>query len=280
MKRMIANILYRLSVWLDRIAGMLQKIVILSGSSKRILIRNKIFENKHKGQRAFVIVNGPSLKEQNIEKLKDELTFVVSGFFKHPVIDKWQPSYYSILDKTFFEPTKKSAIFFKDLNEKIKDSTFFIPLYRGYKANKERKILQTENVYYIAMAGLPDLNNDLTTVVQAFESVSVFSLSQAIYMGCSPIYLIGFDHDYLAHRGIDRHFYEGGTLEGHISSHTPMSEMNTYDSEMMSNYKHWQNYRSLKNIASQKGIKIINATDGGFLDLFERVQYNSIFEKN
>ena len=73
----------------------------LNRDTKTILDKNIIFENKHKGKRAFVIVNGPSLKNQNLNLLKDEITFVVSAFYKHDVINIWQPTYYSILDKAF-----------------------------------------------------------------------------------------------------------------------------------------------------------------------------------
>lgn len=258
----------------------LYSINSLNKNSKKILNRNKQFQNKHKGQRAFVIVNGPTLKNQNLEFLKNEITFVVSAFYKHDIVEKWQPTYYSILDKAFFENTEKSNLFFKELNNRIINSTFFIPLFRGYKANKERKLLPFDKTYYIATAGLPNLKIDMTNFVQSFQSVSSFALAQAIYMGCSEIYLLGFDHDYLAYRGIDRHFYSGGTLKGHISSNTPLSEMYTYDEEMTACLKLWRNYRFLDKIAKKNHIKIYNATDGGYLDVFERVNYESLFSKN
>lgn len=250
---------------------------ILDDKSQSILNRNKIFENKHEGKRAFVIVNGPSLKNQNLDLLQNEITFVVSGFYKHEVVNKWQPTYYSILDKAFFENTEKAKLFFNELNSKIQKSVFFIPLFRGLNANDERKLLPIENTFYVATAGLPNQKTDMTKIVQSFQSVSAFALFQAIYMGCSEIYLLGFDHDYLAYRGIDRHFYNGSTLKGHISSNTPLSEMYTYDEEMTACLKLWKNYRSLLKIAQKRGIKIYNATDGGYLDVFERVNYESLF---
>lgn len=255
----------------------LNSIEALDKESKSLLNKNEIFKNKHNGRRAFVIVNGPSLKNQNLDILENEITFVVSAFYKHDVIKKWQPTYYSILDKAFFEKTEKAQLFFNELNERIKHSIFFIPYYRGYKANLERNLLPHDKTFYIATAGLPNLKIDMTKIVQSFQSVSSFALSQAIYMGCSEIYLLGFDHDYLAYRGIDRHFYTGGTLKGHVSSNTPLSEMYTYDEEMTACLKLWKNYRSLKKIAQKKGIKIYNATDGGYLDVFERVKYESLF---
>ena len=273
-----ASIFREISFLCYRLNKKFNNINLLDKKTKNLLNRNKIFENKHKGKRAFVIVNGPSLKNQDLKLLKNEITFVVSAFYKHDVIEYWQPTYYSILDKTFFENTEKSKFFFKEIKEKINSSIFFIPLFRGYKANLERNLLPFENTYYIATAGLPNEKIDLSNILQSFQSVSAFALSQAIYMGCSEIYLLGFDHDYLAYRGIDRHFYTGGTLKGHISSYTPLSEMYTYEEEMESCLKLWKNYRFLKKAALKRGIKIYNATDGGYLDVFERKSYDSLFK--
>lgn len=253
---------------------------LLDNKSREVLNRNKIFKDKHKGKRAFVIVNGPSLKNQNLSHLKDEITFVVSAFYRHEVIKTWQPTYYSILDKTFFENTEKSKIFFDELNSKVNKSKFFIPYFRGYNSNISRGLLPVNQTFYVATAGLPNDKIDLTDIVQSFQSVSAFALAQAIYMGCSEIYLLGFDHDYLSYRGIDRHFYDGGTLKGHISSYTPLSEMITYEQEMKSCLKLWSNYNSLKKSATKRGISIFNATDGGYLDVFERVNFDSLFPVN
>ena len=45
---------------------------------------------------------------------------------------------------------------------------------------------------------------------------------------------------------------------------------------MIANYRLWQNYKSLKRIAEKKHIKIYNATNGGYLDVFERITYEQI----
>lgn len=275
----IAIILNEFSCKLKSISERLQSINKLNSSTKKILNRNIRFKDIHKGKRAFVIVNGPSLKAQNLELLENELTFVVSGFYKHEVIKKWQPTYYSILDKAFFDGSESSKSFFKEINRYISKSIFFIPLFRGYNRNQELGLLPDKSrVFYIATAGTPNQNIDMTSVVQSFQSVSAFSLSQAIYMGCSPIYLLGFDHDYLANRGFEKHFYEGNTIPGLERKNKPLSEMFPYDGEMMSCYKLWQNYKSLKLIAEKKNIEILNATNGGYLDVFPRVEFEKIIQ--
>tara|TARA_B110000238_G_C16140483_1_gene445975 strand:+ start:1684 stop:2541 length:858 start_codon:yes stop_codon:yes gene_type:complete len=262
---------------LKNLASYLDLIDSLSPSTKNILKKNIVFKNKHKNQRAFIIVNGPSLKTQNLDDLKNEITFVVSGFYKHKVIKLWQPTYYSFLDKRFFNGSVASNFFFKELNTIISESTFFVPLFRGYEAIKKQNLLKNQKVHFIATAGTPNSNIELSSVIQSFEGVGAFALAQAIYMGCNPIYLTGFDHDYLANRGLDHHFYEGGTIKEDKLNQVPLLDRSPYDSEMLANYKLWQNYRSLKKIADKKGIKIFNATNGGYLDVFDKVNFDELF---
>ena len=264
---------------IEALASNIRTWTLITESTKNILKRNAVFRDKHKDQRAFIIVNGPSLIDQNLELLKDDITFVVSGFYKHKVIDTWQPKYYSILDKTFFDNSNDSNLFFTHLKEKIHDSTFFIPLFRGYEINTANDLLPAEKTFYIASSGTPDENVDLTTTVQSFQSVSSFALAQAIYMGCNPIYLLGFDHDYLANKGPDKHFYAGATIPNKQSTYkVELSKLYAYDEIMVTCHKLWQNYRSLNRAAEKKGIKIFNATNGGYLDVFERVDFEEIMK--
>jgi hypothetical protein len=96
----------------------------------------------------------------------------------------------------------------------------------------------------------------------------------AMFMGCSPIYLMGLDHDWLAHRGQDTHFFSGRSIEDH---ETATGELNTpYDADMQALWKLWQGYRRLRSLAEAEDITIFNATAGGFLDVFPRVKYDSL----
>ena len=255
------------------ISERLEALRLLTKNERAILARNCIFKNKHKGKRAFVIVNGPSLKGQDIRCLKNEITYAVAGFWKHPVVTLWQPTYYSILDPAFFSDEPAIREFFQELSAKVPDSTYFLPLFRGFEANRKYGYLNSDRTHYVATYGDPTPTVELSSLVQGFQSVSAFALAQAIYMGCDPIYLLGFDHDFLAHRGIDHHFYAGGTIKGHKNESIPLSDRAPYDRDMEDMLKLWKNYRSLKSIAEAACIRIVNATDGGYLDVFERENY-------
>lgn len=272
-----ARILRAGAAKLDAVAGALEQLETLGSKERRILSRNRSFCQKHKGQRAFVIANGPSLASQDLRPLSREITFVVSGFWKHPVLSEWQPTYYSIFDKAFFTGAENIREFYRQLNERVRTASFFLPLLRGYKAMEKYQYLALERCFFIASQGEVRNGNDLTGLVQGFQSVSAFALSQAIYMGCDPIYLLGFDHDYLSHRGVDHHFYKGCAIEGHLNATCPIAEIASYDSDMRAMLRLWENYRSLNDVAAKSGSRVLNATNGGYLDVFERANYQKIF---
>jgi hypothetical protein len=273
-----AKICRRMANGMEGLAGRLEAVKAITSAQREILARNAVFAGRHKGRRAFVIVNGPSLKHQDLMPLENEVTFVVSSFWKHPVVEQWQPTYYCILDKAFFEYNERTAAFYKELNGRIKASKLFFPLFRGYDAHRKYGLVNPERAYYVAcIRGVPFPSVDMTGVVQSFAGVSAFALSLALYMECSPIYLLGFDHDYLANRGPDHHFYEGSVIEDPHVAAANLADRIPYDVEMESNLRLWRNYRSLAAIAAKKGLSIYNATLGGFLDVFPRANYAALF---
>lgn len=275
----LARRLRTLAAGLENQANRIEALRSLTKEQRAVLQRNAAFADKHKGRPGFVIVNGPSLAAQNISPLRDHITFVVSGFWKHDAVLEWQPTYYSFLDVNFFTDSPTTNAFYENLNQRIHSSTFFVPLFRGFDAVKKYGKLPADRTHYVAAVGTTQ-SNDFTGIVQSFAGVSSFALAQAVYMGCNPIYLLGFDHDYLANRGVDRHFYKGGTMAGHHEVNIPLSDRNPYDFEMRSNLRLWENYRSLKAIAERKGIQIFNATGGGYLDVFPLADYDKIAFKS
>ena len=50
--------------------------------NKRICDELKSYKNIHKGERCFIIGTGPSLKTEDLDKLKDEFTFSSHRIFE------------------------------------------------------------------------------------------------------------------------------------------------------------------------------------------------------
>jgi hypothetical protein len=144
--------------------------------------------------------------------------------------------------------------------------------------NSKKNLFPDDRTYYCDFAGklANDVKSvDITKPIPGAESVSLFGLCLAVYMGCNPIYLIGMDHDFLAARRPSAHFYNEMVVRGAIVG-SDISKA-PYDSIMHDLIRFWDGYRNLKKFAESRGTKIYNATNGGFLDVFERVRYESIF---
>jgi hypothetical protein len=97
----------------------------------------------------------------------------------------------------------------------------------------------------------------------------------ALYAGCSPIYLLGFDHDWLAHRGLYTHFYPQKTLENHAVAHGDLGKY-PYGVVIESMLRLWRGYQAIGQYADLTGQRIINCTHGGFLDVFDREEYENV----
>ena len=271
--------LHRTGRTLVKAAGYLHPQPKLSKSDHALLERNRVLKDCHRGRRAFVIGTGPSLQNQNIAPLANELTYVMSGFWKHESTSHWQPTYYCISDPLYFDGSKAMKAFFDSLRSRVHDSTFFLPLF-GRSIAVEQKLLPEEKTYWLAFSG--DLNTtpkpsvDLTEFIPSAMTVSQLCLMTAIYMGCSPIYLLGLDHDWLSHRNQHQHFYQGHAgLESHPEVKPSLAD-HSYKTVMECALVIWQGYEVLNELARKNGISILNATDGGFLDVFDRVDYQDV----
>lgn len=247
---------------------------------RNILLNNRKFESLHKGKRCFIIGNGSSLENQDLSPLRNEITFVMSAFWKHPIIsEKWQPKYYCFADPLFFDGSKPMQNFFKSLKQKVKDSIFFVPLY-GKEIIEKQNLLPVDNVHYIlfceSLAKTNQKTIDLCKIVPSVENTAQLAIEIAIYMGCSSIYLLGLDHDWLSHRGIDRHFYPDKTIINHPLAHGDLSKT-SYKVDLECCLRLWEGYEKLLRISHKINLRIINATDGGYLDVFERCKFESLF---
>jgi len=251
----------------------------VSQNDKELLNRNQVFKNKHKNYRCFVIGNGPSLNKQDLSLLSNEITIAVNAFCKHPIVEKWQPTYYCFADPLYFDGSKEMRNFFQNLQQKIYSSKYLVPIY-AKNVIENQELLPKEQTYYAAFRG--NLNNglnyniDLTESIPGAQSVSQLAIMWALYMGCSPIYLLGLDHDWLAHRGMDAHFYRGTTIDNYSKAEGDLNKY-YYKDDLKAVLELWKGYETILRIAANKNISIINATEGGFLDVFERREYKSIF---
>lgn len=242
----------------------------LTPEEAALLSRNARFKNMYAGRRCFVIGNGPSLNKQDLAPLADEVTIVMNRFNKHPILDKWKPTFFCMAEPAETLKAVGLALFLHNI-----DATSYFFRTEVKEILDEQKLLDAEKVNYLKMTGAPldgrpacTRSLDLTRTVPGAQNTAHMAIMIALYLGCSPIYLLGMDHDWLAKedRGY-RHFYGDSDELGGIS----------YRRLLESGLIVWRIYESLQDIAHEQGAAIHNATAGGFLDVFPRVQFEALF---
>lgn len=235
-----------------------------------LLARNEIFRGRHAGRRCFVIGNGPSINEQDLSALAGEITLVTNAFCRHPILSRWQPDYYFVSDPVYFDGSETARESFSEIRARVSNTTYFVP-HKAREVIERDALLPPEQTYYVALAGnlahgLP-WQPDFTRVLPDVRTVVQLAIMGAMFMGCSPIYLLGLDHDWLAHAGTHYTFYTGDEAEKHDWKYADLMEAVLIM---------WRGYESIRKVAEGEGIRIVNATRGGFLDVFERAEYESV----
>src|SRR5688572_11070574 len=92
----------------------------------RRLARNKALKGRHRhGSRCFVIGNGPSLNQQDLSRLSNEVTIVANSFFQHEQIGTIRPKYCCVGDPDFIADQPHSIAWLRDLESKPPDTTLF-----------------------------------------------------------------------------------------------------------------------------------------------------------
>ena len=111
------------------------------------------------------------------------------------------------------------------------------------------------------------------------HSVPVICIQLAIYMGFKEIYLLGTEHDFLTTKKY-AYFYDrkqAVTGDTDITTDADSNLVMNFSDAIADAYALWNNYKVVRRIAQKNDIKIYNATMGGALDLFPRVDFNSLF---
>lgn len=251
--------------------------------------KNSKLKNKHHNKRCFILATGPSVNKQNLAGLENELCIAVSHFYLHPQISTIKPNYHVIAPN--HEPFNFELIqsYLDGLNKYYDQDTIYFFGYRPYQysildfLNTFPEYQDNKNLYFLNYHNSPILQDDnydqvalwdITRQLFAIRTVVYSAIQIAMYMGCKEIYLIGCDHDYLndTSRMSNNHFYQDDNnisyLE-HLSQFTTEKWFEEY-------YFRWQQYRLMLQYARSQKCQIFNATMGGMLDVFPRVNLNEI----
>jgi len=228
-------------------------------------------QNIHKGSRAFVIGNGPSLAIDDLEAIKNEITFAANKIYLSFPDTSFRPTYYAAVDPVFLDNFHKQA-------ETVPSLKFFPIWGRAW-------IKESEDTYFFQEIDIPKKNGfaprfsfDLQKGLYGGFTVTFTLMQLAFYMGIRKLYLLGIDHDYAfsakrtCHPICGEVLVAGGETNHFHPDYRHPGEMWTIPQPD----KQKKSYLLAKEVFETHQGQILNLSRGGKLDIFPRTNLEDI----
>jgi|688.fasta_scaffold728442_1 hypothetical protein len=229
-------------------------------------------KNMHEGERCCIIGNGPSLNKIDITKLNGQPSFSVNSIYYKIKSDNFIPYYYSVEDRFVFI---ENICEIRAIPAKTK---FFPKTYASLYPN-------TNNVCFINLDldfynpkspyhYIPRFSLNCADIIYAGQTVTFMNMQLALYMGFKEIILVGMDFDYKVPPGASNIIVSKEDDMNHFHPDYFGRGKRWHDPNLENVYK---SYQLFKLYSEFKGVKVINATNGGKLELFQREKFSSIY---
>lgn len=285
---LIKSILIKFIYWFvpPGIQNLIQKIkqeIKADKAALKLCKSNIKFRNIHNDKRCFILCSGPSVNKQNLLPLKDEIVFSVSSGYLYKDYAIIQPRYHCQpgIEHTPRLTNEVYINWFKEMDDRIGRTEIFLNA-KDEPFIRQNNLFANRKVSYLYFGLDWDENQreiiDIAKKVPQVQSVPIMCLMIAMYMGFREIYLLGCDHDWLSHYGKSTHFYD--ERQDIITSEGGSDVWTDLEDGFRCCWVLWRQYRILREVAQTKGITIYNATAGGLLDVFSRVNYESLFNNS
>lgn len=224
----------------------------------------KKLKNQYKGKRCFILCTGPSLKVEDIDKLKNEITFGMNSICLLSDQSDFRSTFYGCIDVGVYKKLRQ------DIIEYCRDNTTVLVSDR-IKKNKmvpdDWISVQTNVAYHTYDRWFKNkfwckFSNDAFAGLYDMYSVTHFLIQIAIFMGFSKIYLLGCDCNQV--KGKNVHFKEYGVPDLSIDT---------------ARERNINGFEEIKRYCDSHDVSVLNATRGGMLDVFERVNLDEVLQQ-
>lgn len=222
-------------------------------------------EGQFRGRRAFIFGGGPSLHRTDITRLGGEVTIASNGIFLLFEKMGYLPTFLTVEDRLVAEDRRSelgairgtTKIFPRDLADVLPPDpdTLYLNFLREYP-------------------GFPRFSEDLVQVAYWGGTVTALNLQLALFLGCNPIVLIGFDHE-----------YKVPETRGNVVITSSEQDANHFHPGYFGPGYRWHDprldrmeaaYREARRVCELRGARILNATHGGKLEIFPRVSFDEL----
>lgn len=231
------------------------------------------FKDKYKGHRAFFVGHGPSLRKTPLHLMKDEYCFGCNKVYLLFEQTEWRPTHY--IAATSHNCYLKDWALGMEKAAETGIPCFLADWYWDEETPKWFHPPEGDNVMRIPAMRLrqPDgtsmagWSSDCSKEIYSHRTVSLLFMQLAHWMGFGPLYLVGCDIDYKT-----KDFNEPDPNHWNVNYDAfPRSQENA-DKE---NLQMHQAHLAMSMLAKHNNVEVYNATIGGKLEAYPRVD---IFE--
>lgn len=230
----------------------------------------KKYKQIHKGKRCFIVATGPSLTVHDLNLLKNEYCIGVNSCVKAFTKTAWRPTYLCVSDERVWErvgadieqvANEIDTVFIgkPQIDTKLKNAVGF------WRDERPSTYLETE-VFKKTNKYIKDYDIYIPKNMDKYfcdgPTVVLIAIQLAIYMGFSEIFLLGTDCN-----------FSGPERYSSLTDYSAAIEIpDNVEQKLFGGYKALK-----RDIAKLELDTIIyNATRGGMLEVFERVNLEDI----
>ena len=227
------------------------------------------FKDKHRGQRCFIIGNGPSLKQTDLTRLRNEATFGMNRIYLAFPELGFMTTYFVCINSLVIEQCAEDIRGLPMPKFLSWRSHNLIP---SQKASGDTSI--EDLIFLHTTYSGPKFAQDVRGRLWEGATVTNVTLQMAYYMGFDPVILIGVDHTYSTQ----------GKPNTTIVSQS--DDPDHFNASYFGKGFRWQlpdldtserGYLMARQAFEKDGRQVLDATVGGKLTIFPKVDYDSLF---
>ena len=212
-----------------------------------------------KGRDLFIVLNGPSIAHQDLNKLKGRSIMFVNRGFQHDAYIKLQPEFHVFVDSKIITGEWPVA-WIDQILEMVPTITFLMPAKWAFNKRLKPYIDKGVNIHWVTSK----FNlSSLGVSGSCFE----FALNQNF----RTVYFTGFDANGIGHElaRSSSHFY------GHNQENLNKTTLD-YAQDLYMHSRHFISLNKFVKYSLKKGVSLVNLTEGGVLDMFPRINFSKI----
>lgn len=221
----------------------------------------QVLKDLHRGERCVIIGNGPSLNKTDIQKIRSEYTFGLNRIYLAWEDWGFSTSYYLSINDLVIEQCAQEIM------------SLSMPVFVSWRSRQWLKSQDNVHFLYTTYTG-PTFAKDASKRLWEGATVTYTALQLAYHMGFSTVVLIGVDHSFSSKGKPNQTIVSQG------------DDPNHFNPEYFGKGFRWQlpdletseiAYQMAHQAYLEDGRQVLDATIGGQLTVFPKVDYDQYF---